>query len=69
MKAKIHAIAVIAAATMILTGCATHQQRAAHSRTIRARRRAVQHLPAQRRHRQGRIGRYLTISRSGQKEQ
>lgn len=29
MKAKIHAIAVIAAATMILTGCATHQQRAA----------------------------------------
>lgn len=30
---------------------------------------AVQHLPAQRRHRQGRIGRYLTISRSGQKKQ
>lgn len=26
MKAKIHAIAVIAAATMILTGCATRQQ-------------------------------------------
>lgn len=66
MKKQIRAIAAVAAATMLLTGCAAHQQNKHLRHRLRA---APFRLLVQRRHQQGKTGRCSTISQSGQKEQ
>lgn len=67
MKKQIRAIAAVAAATMLLTGCAAHKQNNASEQTPTTQTKATPlRLLVQRRHRQGKTGRCSTISRSGQ---
>ena len=67
MKKQIRAIAAVAAATMLLTGCAAHQQNNASEQTPTTQTQSsTACLLVQRRHRQWKTGRCLTIFRSGQ---
>lgn len=70
MKKQIRAIAAVAAATMLLLDALHTSRTTPQNRHLRHRLKAAPlRLLVQRRHRQGKTGRCLTIFQSGQKEQ